>query len=90
MLFRGPLIGPDDYGYNGTRASRTLRSIASLAQSSGFPGPYVIDGIKLAREHELLLLTVRAAGHHFADHGPSMMSGAQLEDMNRVWVGPPP
>ena len=90
MLFRGPLIGPDDYGYNGTRASRTLRSIAVWPNRQGSRDPYVIDGIKLAREHELLLLTVRAAGHHFADHGPSMMSGAQLEDMNRVWVGPPP
>ncbi len=89
MLFRGPLVGPGQSGYDEIRVVENLainRQPGLVIRCSGTAD--VIDGVNLAREHGLLL-AVRAGGHHVAGHG-TVDSGLVLDlrDMNGVWVDP--
>ena len=89
MLFRGPLVGPGDSGYDEIRVVENLainRRPGLIIRCSGTAD--VIDGVNLAREHGLLL-AVRAGGHHVAGHG-TVDGGLVLDlrDMNGVWVDP--
>jgi FAD/FMN-containing dehydrogenase len=89
MLFRGPIYGAGDSGYDEVRAIENLaidRHPSLIIRCSGTAD--VIDGVNLAREHGLLL-AVRAGGHHVAGHG-TVDGGLVLDlrDMNGVWVDP--
>ncbi|MFN2609853.1 MAG: FAD-binding oxidoreductase [Actinomycetota bacterium] len=87
MMFRGPLIGPEDERYNTSRSVENLaidRHPGLIIRCSGTAD--VIDGVNLAREHGLLL-AVRAGGHHVGGHGAT--EGGlllDLREMNGVWV----
>jgi hypothetical protein len=89
MLFRGPIFGPGDAGYDELRTVENLaidRRPGLIIRCSGEAD--VIDGVNLAREHGLLL-AVRGGGHHVAGHG-TVDEGLVLDmrDMNGVWVDP--
>ena len=89
MMFRGPLSGPGDPGYDQMRVVENLavdRQPGLIIRCSGEAD--VIDGVNLARERGLLL-AVRAGGHHVAGHG-TVDGGLVLDlrDMNGVWVDP--
>ena len=89
MLFRGPLVGPDDPSYDQIRVVENLaidRRPGLIIRCSGEAD--VIDGVNLAREHGMLL-AIRAGGHHVAGHG-TVDGGLVLDlrDMNGVWVDP--
>ena len=89
MLFRGPIYAPGDPGYDESRTVENLaidRHPGLIIRCSGEAD--VIDGVNLAREHELLL-AVRGGGHHVAGHG-TVDGGLVLDmrDMNGVWVDP--
>lgn len=89
MLFRGPIVGPGDPGYDEMRAVENLaidRRPGLIIRCSGEAD--VIDGVNLARDHGLLL-AVRGGGHHVAGHG-TVDGGLVLDmrDMNGVWVDP--
>ncbi len=88
-VFRGPLVGPGDSGYDETRVveNRAIdRRPGLIIRCSGTAD--VVDGVNLARERELLL-AVRAGGHHVAGHG-TVDGGLVLDlrDMHGVWVDP--
>lgn len=86
-IFRGALIGPDDERYDSYRSVENLaidRRPGLIIRCSGTAD--VIDGVKLAREHNLLL-AVRSGGHHVGGHGTT--DGGlllDLREMNGVWV----
>jgi FAD/FMN-containing dehydrogenase len=87
MQFRGPLIGPGDAGYDASRSveNRAIdRKPGLIVKCSGAAD--VIDGVNLARKHDLLL-AVRAGGHHVGGHG-TVDGGLLLDlrEMNGVWV----
>lgn len=89
MLFRGPIFGPGDPGFDEIRAVENLaidRRPSLIVRCSGEAD--VIDGVNLAREHGLLL-AVRGGGHHVAGHG-TVEGGLVLDlrDLNGVWVDP--
>ena len=89
MLFRGPIVGPDDPSYDQIRVVENLaidRRPGLIIRCSGEAD--VIDGVNLAREHGMLL-AIRAGGHHVAGHG-TVDGGLVLDlrDMNGVWVDP--
>ncbi len=89
MLFRGPIYAPGDPDYDERRAIENLaidRHPGLIIRCSGEAD--VIDGVRLAREHDLLL-AVRCGGHHVAGHG-TVDGGLVLDlrDMNGVWVDP--
>ena len=85
--FRGALIGPDDERYDSYRSVENLaidRRPGLIIRCSGTAD--VIDGVKLAREHNLLL-AIRSGGHHVGGHGTT--DGGlllDLREMNGVWV----
>jgi FAD/FMN-containing dehydrogenase len=87
MMFRGALIGPNDERYDSSRSVENLaidRRPGLIIRCSG--NADVIDGVNLAREHNLLL-AVRSGGHHVGGHGTT--DGGlllDLRDMNGVWV----
>lgn len=87
MVFRGPLISPNDDRYDSHRSVENLainRRPGLIIRCSG--NADVIDGVNLAREHGLLV-AVRAGGHHVGGHGTT--DGGlllDLRDMNGVWV----
>lgn len=89
MLFRGPVYRPGDDGYDEMRRVENLaidRRPGLIVRCSGAAD--VIDGVKLAREHHLLL-AVRGGGHHVAGHGT--VEGGLVLDMRAmkgVWVDP--
>jgi hypothetical protein len=89
MLFRGPIMGPEDPEYDEVRGVVNLaidRHPGLIIQCSGAAD--VIDGVKLAHERGLLL-AVRAGGHNVAGHGT--VDGGLVLDlraMNGVWVDP--
>jgi FAD/FMN-containing dehydrogenase len=89
MRFRGPVLAPGDPGYEESRAVENLaidRHPGLIIRCSGEAD--VIDGVKLAREHGLVL-AIRGGGHHVAGHGTAD-GGLVLDmrDMNGVWVDP--
>lgn len=89
MQFRGPIIAPDDGGYDAARAVENLaidRRPGMIIRCTGVAD--VIDGVNLAREHQLLL-ALRSGGHHVGGHG-TVDGGLLLDlrDMNGVWVDP--
>lgn len=89
MLFRGPIFGSGDPGYDEMRAVENLaidRRPGLIIRCSGLAD--VIDGVNLTREHRLVL-AVRGGGHHVAGHG-TVDGGLVLDmrDMNGVWVDP--
>lgn len=89
LLFRGPVLAPGSPGYDESRPVENLaidRRPGLIIRCSGEAD--VIDGVNLAREHDLLL-AVRAGGHHVAGHG-TVDGGLVLDlrDMNGVWVDP--
>ena len=89
MRFRGPVLAPGDPGYEESRAVENLaidRHPGLIIRCSGEAD--VIDGVKLAREHGLVL-AIRGGGHHVAGHG-TVEGGLVLDmrDMNGVWVDP--
>jgi FAD/FMN-containing dehydrogenase len=89
LLFRGPVVGPDDLAYDEVRRVVNLaidRRPGLIVQCSGVAD--VIDGVRLARDRGLLL-AVRAGGHNVAGHGT--VDGGLVLDlraMNGVWVDP--
>lgn len=89
MLFRGPIHAPGDPGYDDSRPVENLaidRRPGLIIRCSGEAD--VIDGVRLAREHGLLL-AVRCGGHHVAGHG-TVDGGLVLDlrDMTGVWIDP--
>jgi FAD/FMN-containing dehydrogenase len=89
VLFRGPVLRPGDSGYDEARMVENLaidRRPGMIIRCSGEAD--VIDGVRLAAEHGLLL-AVRGGGHHVAGHG-TVDGGLVLDmrDMNGVWVDP--
>lgn len=89
MRFRGPIVAPDDAGYDEMRMVENLaidRRPGLIIRCSGEAD--VIDGVNLAREHGLLV-AIRCGGHHVAGHG-TVDGGLVLDlrDMNGVWVNP--
>jgi FAD/FMN-containing dehydrogenase len=89
LLFRGPIYGPEDAGYEEMRMVENLaidRRPGLIVRCSGVAD--VIDGVKLARDRGLLL-AVRGGGHHVAGHA-TVDGGLVLDmrDMNGVWVDP--
>ncbi len=96
MLFRGPITGPGDPGYDEARGVVNLaidRRPGLIIGCSGVAD--VIDGVNLARERGLLL-AVRAGGHNVAGHGTvegglvldlRAMNGVRVDPATRtVWV----
>ncbi|GAA3228462.1 FAD-binding oxidoreductase [Dactylosporangium siamense] len=87
--FHGPLITPDDPGYDESRAVHNGmfdRHPGLIARCSGAAD--VIDAVDLARERDLLV-AVRGGGHGIAGHSTcdeAMM--IDLSAMRGVWVNP--
>ncbi|MEV0134446.1 FAD-binding oxidoreductase [Dactylosporangium sp. NPDC050688] len=87
--FQGPLITPDDPGYDESRAVHNGmfdRHPGLIARCSGAAD--VIDAVGLARERDLLV-AVRGGGHGIAGHcacDEAMM--IDLSAMRGVWVNP--
>lgn len=91
--FRGPVLGPDDTGYEVHRHvwNRNInRRPAVIARCSGVAD--VIEAVKFARARNLLT-SVRCGGHNAAGHGTcddgividlSLMKGIQVDPLNRT------
>jgi FAD/FMN-containing dehydrogenase len=79
MGFRGAILTPSDDGYDAARAVENLhidKKPGMIIRCSGTAD--VIDGVNLARQHNLLL-AIRAGGHHVAGH--SATDGGLLLDL---------
>ena len=82
MGFRGPLITPQDDGYEQARTVENRyidRRPGLIVRCSGTAD--VIDAVNLARDHDLLV-AVRGGGHHVAGH--SMADGGLVIDLSTM------